>query len=57
MKKKIVRAIRIVWESVDSHLDPAIDKRITGKVIGSRAFHKKTVKEYMEVLDTLIDLL
>lgn len=56
-KRKLVRAIRIVWDSIDTHLDPAIDKRITGKVIGNRKFHKKTIEEYLEVINTLIELL
>lgn len=56
-KKKIIRAIRIIWESLDSHLDPVADKKLKGGIIGTRAFHKRCVKEYLEVINTLSELL
>lgn len=62
--KQIARAIRIVWESLDSHLDdthdPLYDKvksKIARDHIGDKAFHKKCVKEYAEVIKTLTELL
>lgn len=56
-EKKIIKAIRIVWESLDTHLDSSADKRLKGGIIGSPKFHKKCVREYAEVIKILSDLL
>ena len=56
-KKDIIKAIRLTWLSLDSHLDSAIDKKLTGRVIGDKKFHKKTAMEYNFIIKTLLDLL
>ena len=60
--KKIVRAIRLTWDSLDSHLvaincpQKKIPKRLRN-VLGGKKFDKQCVKEYAEILKTLTDLL
>lgn len=56
-QKKIIKAIRIVWDSLESHLDSSADKRLKGGIIGTRNFHKKCVQEYAEVIKILSELL
>ena len=56
-KKDIIKAIRLTWLSLDSHLDATADKRITGRVIGTRNFHKKTALEYAFIIKTLLEQL
>lgn len=63
-KKDIVKAIRLIWSSLDSHLndtyDPIFDKIKDKKAkeqIGNRAFHAKCVREYSEVISILSNLL
>lgn len=62
--KDTERAIRLVWDSLLSHLDKvAIDplEGITDKkaraIIGDRKFHVRCVQEYAEVIYTLSKLL
>lgn len=57
MKKDIIKAIRLTWESLDSHLEGAVDKRLTGKVVGDRKFHKKCVEDYLFIIGVLTDQL
>ena len=57
MKKDIIKSIRIITSSMDSHLESAIDKKLKGKIIGNRQFHLKTIKEYHYVIGVLIKLL
>lgn len=56
-KKHIIKAIRLTWDSLDSHLESAADKRLTGKVVGDRRFHKKCVDEYIFIIKVLIEQL
>jgi hypothetical protein len=55
-KDKIRRAIRLVWESLDSHL-PYIDVKPESKSDGSIKFQTKCVKEYGELIYILTQLL
>ena len=63
--KEIVRAIRLTWASLDSHLDytePAkqvcTNKKCPFKdICGTHIFDKKCVKEYAEIISTLTRLL
>jgi len=60
--KKIARAIRLIWESLDSHLSDAylkstVRSKKAKRIIGGRRFHIKCVKEYAEIMKTLSDLL
>lgn len=56
-KADIVKAIRLVVESYDSHLDFAVDAAKNCEHCGDEKFHKKTSKEYLFVLAVLTDLL
>lgn len=60
-RKKIIEAIRIVWDSLDSHLDDSIEptekKKCCQKAVGSPSFHRKCIKEYVTVIATLAGLL
>lgn len=53
-QKKIIKSIRIIMDSYNSHLD-----YVYGKLprIETHTFHKKTSLEYLEVLKTLTELL
>ena len=65
--RKVKRAIRLVWGSLDSHLEwcyskPLTKKRLTAlekKLIkdnGSPLFHKKCVREYAKLIQILAGL-
>lgn len=60
-RRKIARAIRLVWESLDSHIDASIGtvhkNPCCNRAVGSPSFHKKCVREYIDVLDALTELL
>lgn len=58
--KKIDWAIRILWESLESHIKgthtlTTTQKRYVNEV-GSSAFHKKCVDEYAAVIKILTEL-
>ena len=58
--KKIDWAIRILWESLESHIEgthtlTTTQKRYV-KEVGSSAFHKKCVDEYATVIKILTEL-
>lgn len=63
MKNDIIKSMRLVWESLDSHLDDAIESPIKGlgkrakRHIGGKRFHKKCVKEYAYILQVLAEKL
>jgi hypothetical protein len=50
--EKIERAIRLTWESLDSHLEYASGK----KHHDSPSFHKKCVKDYSELMKLISEL-
>jgi len=58
--QKIERAIRITYDSLQSHLDGTHTATSTSKKyiqeIGSLDFHKKCVKEYADVIQILSEL-
>ena len=56
-EKKIAKAIEIIYDSLQSHLPDTYNKRLKGGMIGTRAFHKKCVREYATVIKILADLL
>jgi len=60
-RTEVVKAIRLVWLSLESHLDSArgelIGKKCCDKMVGLPPFHRKCVKEYAEVISTLTKLL
>lgn len=49
--KKIERATRLIWESLESHL-----KYTHVKTSEGRLFHKKCCRDYAELLQILADL-
>ncbi len=57
-EKQIKKALRLTWDSLDSHLDwtHGIPKDKC-KYCGSARFHKKVIKEYAEIINILANLL
>lgn len=59
-RKAVARAIRLTWQSLDSHL-PWIDltyhekHRKRGDFVGGVAFHRRCVREYAEIIKILAD--
>lgn len=53
-QKKIIKSIRIILSSYDSHLDYTYGKLPNRE---THTFHKRTSLEYLEVLKTLTELL
>lgn len=52
--KEIVQALRNTWSSLDSHLDYI---EVPYKRGEPKNFHKKTIKEYAQIIKTLSDQL
>jgi len=52
--RKIARLIRMVFQSLDSHLPWTYGKEV--KDTGNRAFHKKCVREYSQIIRDIADL-
>ena len=50
--KELERAIELTWDSLFSHIDGTYLKTKEGK-----AFHKKCIYEYLEIMKTLADQL
>lgn len=53
-RKEIVKAIRLAWSSMDSHLDYT---DIPYKKGEPKRFHIKTIQEYATIIRTLCDQL
>lgn len=53
--KLVEKAIRLVWESLESHLT-LTHAKIDAKTDGTHAFQKKCVKEYAELIKIIADL-
>ena len=57
-KREIVKSIRLAWESLDSHLSFS-EKPLAHKLrkhintVGGQRFHKKCVREYAQIIQTL----
>lgn len=58
--KKIDRGMRLVYDSLQSHLEdthtPSSGSKKYADTVGDKNFHKKCVKEYAEVIGILADL-
>lgn len=58
--KEVVKSIRLVWSSLDSHLDYAVEpvkpKKLR-EIHGGKRFHKQCIREYADILLTLAKLL
>ena len=64
--KKIVRAIELSWESLESHLKYTHSKvqiknekykKVLNRYFGGNKFHIQCVKEYSEIISILTSLL
>ena len=60
-RKDIVKAIRLTWLSLESHLDSCAgdeyENECCNKAVGRPPFHVKTTKEYAFVIKVLTDCL
>ena len=60
-KPEIVKALRLVWDSMESHLDdsvgPTSEKECCRKAVGTPSFHVKCCKEYGFIIKVLSDCL
>ena len=63
-KKEIIKAIRLTYSSLESHLDSVIKDPLVGiksknakEQIGGKNFHKKCVREYAFIIKVLADVL
>lgn len=60
-RSEIVRAIRLTWDSMDSHLDESVSATCAKKCcrdnVGLPPFHAKCVREYAEILRVLASFL
>ena len=62
-EEKIERAMRLVWDSLESHLPHTYGQRECVRCkaklckCDNSKFHKKTIKEYVELLTILSELL
>ncbi len=60
-REDVVKAIRLAWDSLDSHLDSSQDmsglSECCQKSIGKPSFHKKCCEEYAFVIKVLASFL
>lgn len=60
-RKDIIKAIRLAWLSLDSHLDMGAGEMPKRKCckdnMGHPPFHRKCIQEYSEIIKTLSDCL
>jgi len=61
-KKKIVKAIKDIIESLDSHLEYAVHTDVCpnkdcphNETVGDKRFHKNTILNYIEDIKTLAE--
>lgn len=54
---KVVKTIRAVWASLETHLPHAIEAKGNCASCGNRKFHAETVREYAEQIKDLADML
>jgi hypothetical protein len=52
-RKRVINSIRLVWSSLASHLDYAIENDEHSKIRGTKEFHTDCLKEYSFVIFTL----
>lgn len=52
-KTEIVKAIRLMWDSLESHLDPSISSKELCRACGDVHFHAKCAIEYAFIIDVL----
>jgi|JI8StandDraft_2_1071088.scaffolds.fasta_scaffold577910_1 hypothetical protein len=49
-RSEIIKAIQLVWDSLDSHLAYSVKEEKKCASCGGRAFHAKCVVEYAEII-------
>ena len=53
----LVRAIRLTWDSLDSHLNSSVSlaalKKCCATSVGDEKFHRMCVKEYADIISVL----
>jgi hypothetical protein len=54
-RERLAKAIRLVWESFESHIDPAVKEENRCESCGSRSFHSKSIREYAFILEVLAE--
>jgi cytoskeletal protein RodZ len=56
-RRETAKAIRLVWDSLESHLDAAagaqVNRQCCNEIVGLPSFHRKCVKEYGFVIQVL----
>jgi len=56
-RTKVVKTIRAVWSSLDTHLPHAIEAKGNCPSCGNRKFHAQCVREYVQQIKDLADML
>jgi len=60
-RAEVVRSIRLVWDSLDTHLDesvaPTAKRPCCRRAVGLPPFHAGCVREYAEVIRVLASFL
>lgn len=51
----IAHALRLLWDSIESHLPEYNCAHKDERFEKDKRFHKKTIKDYLEVMKTLTD--
>ena len=52
-KTEIVKAIRLTWDSLESHLDASVSSKEFCRACGNTRFHAKCTREYAFIIDVL----
>lgn len=50
-RREITKAIRLSWESLETHLEAAVHiKKVEADFCGGRKFHAKAVRQYARII-------
>lgn len=56
-RKLVIKTIRALYDSLQSHLDYAVEEKLMCPECGTRKFHAECVREYAESIKDLAALL
>ena len=60
-RREVVKAIRVIWLSFESHLDDCVEpeekKPCCRRAVGSGVLHRECVREYAQVISVLASFL
>lgn len=58
-RERIIKAIRLTWDSLDSHLDWSTEEKVENpcKYCGGRKFHARCTRDYAFVIQVLTEQL